>query len=123
MPRLTTILNSLIPSLPAAWAELQYQDSLIADYVLGHMQASGQVALPVHDSFIVKDQHLAQLYSTMKEAYRILGIDSIPDVEIKKGANTTFDKPYFKELWREMDEDRERNEKELQALKDLEDYV
>jgi len=106
-----------------AWAELQYQDSLIADYVLGHMQARGQVALPVHDSFIVKDQHLAQLYSTMKEAYRMLGIDSIPDVEIKKGANTTFDKPYFKELWRLMDEDREMNRKELQALKDLEDHV
>ena len=53
----------------------------------------------------------------------MLGIDSIPDVEIKKGANTTFDKPYFKELWRLMDEDREMNRKELQALKDLEDHV
>jgi hypothetical protein len=106
-----------------AWAELQYQDSLIAEYVLSHMQARGQVALPVHDSFIVQDQHLPQLYATMKEAYRMLGIDSIPEVKIKKGANTTFDKPYFMELWREMDEDRERNEKELQALKDLEDYV
>ena len=106
-----------------AWAELQYQDSLIADYVLGHMQARGQVALPVHDSFIVKDQHLAQLFATMKEAYRMLGIDSIPDVEFKKGANTTFDKPYFMEFWRQIDGERERNEKELQALKDLEDYV
>ena len=106
-----------------AWAELQYQDSLIADYVLGHMQARGQVALPVHDSFIVKDQHLAQLFATMKEAYRMLGIDSIPDVEIKKGANTTFDKPYFKELWRLMDEDKEMNRKELEAVKKLEDFV
>ena len=59
----------------------------------------------------------------MKEAYRMLGIDSIPDVEFKKGANTTFDKPYFMEFWREIDEERERNEKELQALKDLEDHV
>ena len=49
--------------------------------------------------------------------------DSIPEVKIEKGANTTYDKPYFTELWREMDEERERNEKELQALKDLEDYV
>ena len=87
------------------------------------MQARGQVALPVHDSFIVKDPHLAQLFATMKEAYRMLGIDSIPGIEIKKGANTTFDKPYFMEFWREIDEDRERNEKELQALKDLEDHV
>ena len=87
------------------------------------MQARGQVALPVHDSFIVQDPHLAQLFATMKEAYRMLGIDSIPGIEIKKGANTTFDKPYFMELWREIDEDRERNEKELQALKELEDHV
>ena len=87
------------------------------------MQVRGQVALPVHDSFVVQDPHLAQLFATMKEAYRMLGIDSIPDVEFKKGANTTFDKPYFMEFWREIDEDRERNEKELQALKDLEDHV
>lgn len=103
-----------------AWAELQYQDSLIADYVLGHMQARGQVALPVHDSFIVQDQHLAQLFATMKEAYRMLGIDSIPKVEIKEGANTTYDKPYFMELWRLMDEDREMNEKELEGIRKLE---
>ena len=106
-----------------AWAELQYRDSLIADYVLSDMQARGQVALPVHDSFIVKDQHLGQLYSTMKEAYRMLGIDSIPEIKIKKGANTTYDKPYFKELWRLMDEDRGRNEKEIEAVKKLEDFV
>ena len=87
------------------------------------MQARGQVTLPVHDSFIVKDQHLAQLFATMKEAYRMLGIDSIPKVEIKEGANTTYDKPYFMELWRLMDEDREMNEKELQVLEDLEDHV
>ena len=53
----------------------------------------------------------------------MLGIDSIPEVKIKEGANTTYDKPYFMELWREMDEERERKEKELQALKDLEDHV
>ena len=106
-----------------AWAELQYQDSLIADYVLGHMQARGQVALPVHDSFIVKDPHLAQLFATMKEAYRMLGIDSIPGIEIKKGANTTFDKPYFRELWRLIDEDREMNRKELEGIRKLEDLV
>jgi len=106
-----------------AWDELQYQDSLIADYVLSHMQARGQVALPVHDSFIVQDKYMAHLYSTMKEAYRMLGIDSIPKVEIKKGANTTYDKPYFKELWRLMDEEREMNKKELEAVKKLEDFV
>ena len=53
----------------------------------------------------------------------MLGIDSIPDVEIKKGANTTYDKPYFKEVWRLKDEEREMNEKELEAVKKLEDFV
>ena len=106
-----------------AWAELQYQDSLIADYVLGHMQARGQVALPVHDSFVVQDQHLAQLFATMKEAYRMLGIDSIPEVKIKKGANTTYDKPYFTELWRLIDEESKINQKELESIKKLEDLL
>jgi hypothetical protein len=59
----------------------------------------------------------------MKEAYRMLGIDSVPEVKIKKGANTTFDKPYFMELRRLKDEDREMIEKELEAVKKLEDFV
>ena len=66
---------------------------------------------------------MAQRYSTMKEAYRMLGIDSVPEVKIKKGANTTFDKPYFMELRRLKDEDREMIEKELEAVKKLEDFV
>ena len=76
--------------------------------------------LPVHDSFIAHYQHLPQLFATMKEAYRMLGIDSIPKVEIKEGANTTYDKPYFMELWRLMDEDREMNRKELEGIRNLE---
>ena len=51
----------------------------------------------------------------------MLGIDSIPDVEFKKGANTTFDKPYFKELWRLIDEDKEMNRKELEGIRKLEE--
>ena len=53
----------------------------------------------------------------------MLGIDSVPEVKIKKGANTTFDKPYFMELRRLKDEDREMIEKELEAVKKLEDFV
>ena len=63
------------------------------------MQARGQPVLPVHNSFIVQDKYLAHLYSSMKEAYRMLGLASISEVKIKKGANTTFDKTYFMELW------------------------
>jgi hypothetical protein len=87
------------------------------------MQARGQVALPVHDSFVVQDQHLAQLYSTMKEAYRMLSVDSIPEVKIKKGANTTYDKPYFTELWRLIDEESKMNKKELESIKKLEELL
>ena len=87
------------------------------------MQARGQVALPVHDSFVVQDKYMAHLYSTMKEAYRMLGIDSIPEIKIKKGANTSYDKPYFKELWRLIDEDKEMNRKELEGIRKLEELV
>jgi hypothetical protein len=103
--------------------ELQYQDSQIAEYVLKDMQARGQPVLPVHDSFIVQDKYLAHLYSSMKEAYRMLGVDSIPEVKIKKGANTTFDKPYFMQLWELMEKERNINQKELEAVKQLEDFV
>ena len=103
--------------------ELQYQDSQIAEYVLKDMQARGQPVLPVHDSFIVQDKYLAHLYSSMKEAYRMLGVDSIPEVKIKKGANTTYDKPYFTELWRLIDEESKINQKELESIKKLEDLL
>ena len=79
--------------------------------------------LPVHDSFIVQDKYIAHLYSSMKEAYRMLGIDSIPEVKIKGGANTTYDKPYFTELWELIDEESKRNKKELESIKKLEDFV
>jgi hypothetical protein len=102
---------------------LQYQDSQIAEYVLKDMQARGQPVLRVHDSFIVQDKCLAHLYSSMKEAYRMLGIDSIPEVKIKKGANTTYHKPYFMQLWELMDKESKKNKKELEAINKLEDSL
>ena len=84
------------------------------------MQARGQPALPVHDSFIVQDKYLAHLYSSMKEAYRMLGVESIPQITIKKGANTTFKESYFKPLWEEMDKDRTFMEDDFGAFKALE---
>ena len=103
--------------------ELQYQDSKIAEYVLKDMQARGQPVLPVHDSFIVQDNYLAHVYSSMNEAYRMLGIDFIPEVKIKSGANTTFDKPDFMQLWELMDAVSKRNKKELESIKKLEDLL
>ena len=66
---------------------------------------------------------MAHLYSSMKEAYRMLGVDSIPEVKIKKGANTTYDKPYFTELWRLIDEESKINQKELESITKLEDLL
>ena len=53
----------------------------------------------------------------------MLGIDSIPEVKIKKGANTTFDKPYFMQLWELMDGESKINQKELESIKKLEDLL
>jgi len=100
---------------------LQFQDSQIAEYVLKHMQAKGYVALPVHDSFVTQDRHLRQLYSLMKEAYRMLGVESIPEIKIKKGAYTTFAESHFKSLWQEVDKDKLRQRNEIEAIKALED--
>ena len=87
------------------------------------MQARSQPVLPVHDSFIVQDKCLAHLYSSMKEAYRMLGIDSIPEVKFKKGANTTYDKSYFMQLWELMDAESKLNKKELESTNILEDLL
>ena len=59
----------------------------------------------------------------MKEAYKMLGIDSIPEVKIKKGASTTYDKPYFMELWQGMDKESKKNKKELESIKKLEELL
>ena len=105
------------------WKELQYKDSQIAEYVLGDMKARKQLALPVHDSFVVKDQYIAHLYATMKEAYRMLGINSIPDLKLKTGANTDLSQPSFLELGRLMNRERIQQEKELESVKKLEDLI
>ena len=59
----------------------------------------------------------------MKEAYRMLGIDSIPEVKLKEGANTVLSQPSFKELEKLMEEEQLLKDKELEAVKKLEDFV
>ena len=105
------------------WAGLQYQDSEIARYVLEHMQANGYVALPIHDSFVVQNRHLAQLFSLMKEAYRMLGINSIPDIKLEKGANADLNDPAFKQLQGLMDYEQQIQKRELQSVKALWHYA
>ena len=107
----------------SAWAGLQYQDSEIAKYVLEHMRAHGYPALPIHDSFVVQDKHLPQLFSLMTEAFRMLGVTSVPDITLDRGANSDPNGPSFKALEKLMDQRQQMKEKELQSVKALEDYV
>jgi hypothetical protein len=101
------------------WAKLQHQDSEIAEYVLNHMRANRLLVLPVHDSFVVQDQYIHDLYSIMKEAYRMLVGHSIPEVKLKMGANTDLTQPSFLELDRLINEERIQKEKELEGIKTL----
>ena len=105
------------------WGELQYKDSQIAEYVLTHMQARGQPVLPVHDSFVVQDDHIEHLYSTMIEAYRMLGLDSIPDLKLKPGANSNRRQPSFQALNKRIKKDRSEKRKELNSIKQLEKRI
>ncbi len=107
----------------SGWAGLQYQDSEIARYVLEHIQANGCPALPIHDSFVVQDEHLAQLYSLMKEAYRMLGVASVPDITLDIGANSDPDDLPFRRLQELMDYEQQLKEGELEAVKALENFV
>ena len=77
------------------------------------------MVLPVHDSFVVQDQYIHNLYSIMKEAYRMLVGHSIPEVKLKMGANTDLGQPSFLELDRLINEERIRQEKELEGIKTL----
>ena len=52
-----------------------------------------------------------------------MGIDSIPDVKPKLGANADMKNPAFTELWKLMDQERDRNEIEYESVKKLEAYV
>ena len=61
--------------------------------------------------------------SIMKEAYRMLVPHSIPAVNLKEGANTDTNQPSFKELEKQMEEEQLLKDKELEAVKKLEDYV
>lgn len=55
---------------------LQNMDSQIAEYVLDHFAVRGEVAVSVHDSFIVKESLKEELVSVMREAYiHVVGQD------------------------------------------------
>ena len=80
------------------WAELQHRDSEIAEYVLNHMRANRLLVLPVHDSFVVQDQYIDDLYATMIQSYRTLVPDSIPAIKPKIRCQYWSQPEFFQEI-------------------------
>ncbi|TJZ85787.1 hypothetical protein [Paracoccus hibiscisoli] len=54
----------------ALWGKLQYADSQIALRVLRYMLEQNVPAIPIHDSFIVQEQHWEKLHMAMRTAWR-----------------------------------------------------
>lgn len=54
----------------ALWGKLQYADSQIALRVLRYMLEQDIPVIPIHDSFIVREQHLEGLHAAMKTAWK-----------------------------------------------------
>jgi hypothetical protein len=50
--------------------ELQYRDSQIAEKVMIRLARDNIVALPIHDSFIVRMSHINDLIKEMNKAYK-----------------------------------------------------
>ncbi|MBU4352915.1 MAG: hypothetical protein KJ939_07605, partial [Nanoarchaeota archaeon] len=62
--------------------ELQYADSRIAEQILYQMVGKAIPALPVHDSFIVPEEHEETLREVMIESYqKIMGKEFLPMVK------------------------------------------
>lgn len=51
------------------WAELQYADSQIALRVLRYLLGQEIPTIPIHDSFVVQEQHALQLEAAMMQAF------------------------------------------------------
>ena len=69
-----------------------------------------------------QDQYIHHLYASMKEAYRMLGIDSITEVKLKTGANSDLSQPPFQSLGGLMFNEQQLQNKELSAVQKLEDF-
>lgn len=54
------------------WGRLQYIESEVACGVISRLLNENILALPVHDSFIVQNEHTEQAKAAMKEAYQVV---------------------------------------------------
>jgi hypothetical protein len=63
-----------------AHKEITYQESRICLKVIELCNEQGITVLPIHDSMVVKKQHMKTLKEMMVEAYEVLGFVSVPKV-------------------------------------------
>ena len=102
--------------------KLQRLDSDICQYVLAHMQVKGIPVLPVHDSFIAPNGVLHHVYSVMKEAYRMKGISSIPDIRMTRGFGSNPNHASFKALAIMTKEDCLEREREVNSIRWIKEH-
>ena len=57
---------------------ITYQESCICPEVIELCNEQGIAVLPIHDSFIVKKQHIYKLEEIMDKAYELLRFMSVP---------------------------------------------
>ena len=72
--------------------KLQYLDSKIAEIVMLELLEQGIVALPVHDSFIVRRSHMIDLNPIMREAFKqVVKVKGIMDIKELRLDETLID--------------------------------
>jgi hypothetical protein len=59
---------------------ITYQESRVCLKVIELCNEKGVTVLPIHDSMVVKKQHMKTLKEMMVEAYEVLGFVSVPKV-------------------------------------------
>jgi len=68
--------------------QLHCEDSSIADVIMSVCNKKGIVALPIHDSFIVKKRHKDQLIQIMTKAFQGQYSSSSPvGIDVDQGAD------------------------------------
>ena len=65
-----------------AYKTVAFEESRVALKVIELCNEQGITVLPIHDSMVVKKQHMKTLKEMMVEAYEVLGFVSVPKVNI-----------------------------------------
>ena len=72
--------------------QLHFEDSSIADAIMSFCNKSGIVALPIHDSFIVKKRHKDELIQIMTKAFQgQYSSSGFVAIDVEQGINQQLD--------------------------------